>query len=166
MIVAPSGAVFKPEECGVDGDGNGWCSGESVPAEWFMKEEEPPSPPKKPAKLKSAKKSKKKDDGGGRIMAVKQLKKKGGSAKKQPLNTWTKPKGESGKDPPAEPGPGGATAKPIKGGADPWIAIVILVLAIPIGYFLWKRYEAEKAKAELEPEDKAKKSGKRRKKVN
>ena len=38
MIVAPSGAVFKPEECGVDGDGNGWCSGESVPAEWFMKE--------------------------------------------------------------------------------------------------------------------------------
>ena len=38
MIVAPSGAVFKPEECGVDGDGNGWCSGESVPAEWFMKD--------------------------------------------------------------------------------------------------------------------------------
>lgn len=79
-------------------------------------------------------------------------------------NTWTKPKGESGKDPTAEPGPGGATAKPIKGGADPWIAIVILVLAIPIGYFLWKRYEAEKAKAELEPEDKAKKAEKEEKK--
>ena len=70
MIVAPSGAVFKPEECGVDGNGNGWCAGEAVPAEWFMKEPEPAPP--KPAKLKSAKKSKKKDSGGGRIMAVKQ----------------------------------------------------------------------------------------------
>jgi len=35
---------------------------------------------------------------------------------------------------------------------------------MPIGYFLWKRYEAEKAKAELEPEDKAKKAEKEEKK--
>merc|ERR1711979_29463 len=47
MIVSPEGEVFKPEECGVDGDGNGWCSGKAVPAEWFMKPEKPE--PKKAA---------------------------------------------------------------------------------------------------------------------
>ena len=40
MIVAPSGAVYKPEECGMDGNGNGWCAGEAVPAEFFMKDED------------------------------------------------------------------------------------------------------------------------------
>ena len=47
VIVAPSGAVYKPEECGMDGNGNGWCAGEAVPAEAFMKE----------ADIKSQKKS-------------------------------------------------------------------------------------------------------------
>ena len=39
MIVAPSGAVYKPEECGMDGNGDGWCAGESVPAEYFIEKE-------------------------------------------------------------------------------------------------------------------------------
>ena len=39
MIVAPSGAVYKPEECGMDGNGDGWCAGESVPAEYFIDKE-------------------------------------------------------------------------------------------------------------------------------
>ena len=39
-LVAPSGAVYKPEECGMDGNGNGWCAGEAVPAEFFMKDKD------------------------------------------------------------------------------------------------------------------------------
>ena len=39
MIVAPSGAVYKPEECGMDGNGDGWCAGEAVPAEYFIEKE-------------------------------------------------------------------------------------------------------------------------------
>ena len=93
-IIAPSGNKFKPEECGVDGNGNGWCAGEAVPPKLFMKPEPPPPPPpkkekKKPVaapvkkkdkdKKKNKKNKKSEDDGGGRIMARKVLKKKGDS---------------------------------------------------------------------------------------
>lgn len=139
MIISPLGSVFKPEECGVDGNGNGWCSGEAVPAEWFMSPEEL-NP--KPAKLKSAKKDKKdkkkKDDGGGRIMAVKVLSKK--SKPKKPLNSVSKPKKMP--EPSSEPIPAA------KGKSDPWIVIVIIILALPLGYFLWKKYQAENGAAD------------------
>merc|ERR1712176_1104415 len=51
-VVAPSGKKYKPEECGVDGNGNGWCAGEAVPPKLFMKPEPPPPPPPKKEKPK------------------------------------------------------------------------------------------------------------------
>lgn len=150
MVCSPEGEVFKPEECGVDGDGNGWCSGKAVPAEWFMKPEKPepkkaaakPAVNLKSAKKKSDKKDKKKDSGGGgRIMAVKQLAKKGDSQKPStPKKTTT-----SSPIPSAEP-------VPKSGSNDPWIAIIVIILTIPLGYYLWKKYKEEMANKEKEKE--------------
>ena len=99
MILSDSGNLYKPEECGVDGNGNGWCAGESVDPKLFMQPEPKPQPKPKPApkpkpkpaspvaapvKKKNKKKDKDKDKITGKIQAVKVLKKKGDSQRDLP----------------------------------------------------------------------------------
>jgi len=111
-LICYGGEQYKPEECGVDGDNNGWCKGASVPPELFMQ----PEPKKKPAPKASAQKKKKKKSSGnsGKIVARVQA---GSKPKPSKLNI-TRPK--KAEEPKPEP-----TPEPVKKSGGTWLYIFI-----------------------------------------
>ncbi|CAG5107958.1 Oidioi.mRNA.OKI2018_I69.chr1.g3571.t1.cds [Oikopleura dioica] len=141
-LVCYGGEQYKPEECGVDGDNNGWCKGASVPPELFMQ----PEPPKKkpPPKAAAQKKSKKKKSSGGsgKIVAKVQA---GAKPKTSKLNIVRPTKApETSPEPEPEPAKSSGT----------WLYIFILALTGPLAYLGWKKYKEEQHDKMLEAGEK------------
>ncbi|CBY24099.1 unnamed protein product [Oikopleura dioica] len=136
-LICYGGEQYKPEECGVDGDNNGWCKGASVPPELFMQ----PEPKKKPAPKASAQKKKKKKSSGnsGKIVARVQA---GSKPKPSKLNI-TRPK--KAEEPKPEP-----TPEPVKKSGGTWLYIFILALTGPLAYLGWKKYNEEQSQKAAE----------------
>lgn len=142
-IVAPSGAVYKPEECGMDGNGDGWCAGEAVPAEFFIEKE------KVKKKKKWAKSPKKKAGGGGRIPAIKwgnrpSVNLKSGKAMAQSQGP-KKPRLITGRPDQSEDEQSNSGAM--------WIALILFLVLLPAGWFGYKTFLKEDKKDDEDEDD-------------